>query len=44
LASDDKVSFCVMDEGFRKSGDWALNIKSIVIFGCVKKIDAAQKQ
>ncbi|MDD3394494.1 MAG: pyridoxamine 5'-phosphate oxidase family protein [Anaerotignum sp.] len=43
LASDDKVSFCVMDEGFRKSGDWALNIKSIVIFGCVKKIDAAQE-
>lgn len=43
LASDDKVSFCVMDEGFRKSGDWALNIKSIVIFGCVKKIDAAPK-
>ncbi|MEA4920310.1 MAG: pyridoxamine 5'-phosphate oxidase family protein [Clostridiaceae bacterium] len=42
LASDNKVSFCVMNEGFRKSGDWALNIKSIVIFGCVKKIDPAQ--
>lgn len=37
LSSDDKVSFCVMNEGFRKSGDWALNIKSVVIFGCVKK-------
>lgn len=43
LSSDDKVSFCVMDEGFRKSGEWELNIKSIVIFGCVKKIDAAQE-
>lgn len=43
LAADDKVSFCVMDEGFRKSEDWAFNIKSIVIFGCVKKIDEAQE-
>ena len=22
-----------MDEGFRKEGDWALNIRSVVIFG-----------
>ena len=29
----DKVSYCVMDEGFRKEGDWALNIRSVVIFG-----------
>lgn len=43
LASDDKVSFCVMDEGFHKSGDWALNIKSIVIFGCVKKLNTTQE-
>ena len=43
LASDDRVSFCVMDEGFCKSGEWALNIKSVVIFGCVKKIDEAQE-
>lgn len=43
LVSNNKVSFCVMDEGFRKSGDWALNIKSIVIFGCIKKIDLTQE-
>ncbi|HCJ41039.1 MAG TPA: 5-nitroimidazole antibiotic resistance protein, partial [Ruminococcus sp.] len=24
----DKVSFCVYDEGFRREGEWALNIKS----------------
>ena len=29
----DKVSFCVYDEGYRKEGDWALNIKSVVVFG-----------
>lgn len=36
LKACEKVSFCVMDEGFRKDGDWALNINSVVIFGRVK--------
>ena len=25
-----------MDEGFRKEGDWALNIRSVIIFGRVR--------
>ena len=29
----DKASFCVYDEGFRKDGDWALNIRSVIVFG-----------
>ena len=29
----DKVSFCVYDEGYRKEGEWALNIRSVVVFG-----------
>ena len=32
----DKVSFCVMDEGFIKEGDWALNIRSVIIFGRIR--------
>ena len=28
----DKVSYCVYDQGFRKEGDWALNIRSVVVF------------
>ena len=32
----DKVSFCAMDEGYREEGDWALNIKSVIIFGRVR--------
>ena len=39
LATDDRVSFCVMDEGFRREGEWALNIKSVIIFGRVKTVD-----
>ena len=29
----DKASYCVFDEGFRKEGDWALNITSVITFG-----------
>lgn len=32
----DKVSFCVMDEGFRREGDWALNIRSVIVFGRIR--------
>lgn len=29
----DKASFCVYDQGFHKEGDWALNIRSVIVFG-----------
>lgn len=29
----DKVSFCVYDSGYRNEGEWALNIRSVVVFG-----------
>jgi len=29
----NKASYCVYDEGWKKPGDWALNIRSVVIFG-----------
>ena len=35
----DKVSFCVYDEGFRRDGEWALNIKSVIVFGRVEFIE-----
>ena len=39
MKKHDKVSFCVYDEGFRKEGDWALNIKSVIVFGHIEFID-----
>ena len=36
LTRCDKVSYCVMDEGFRKEGEWALNITSVVVFGRIR--------
>lgn len=35
LKNNEKASFCVYDEGFLKQGDWALNIKSVIVFGKV---------
>ncbi len=34
-----KASFCVYDQGFRKEGDWALNIRSVIAFGKVEIIE-----
>lgn len=34
-----KVSYCVYDEGYRREGEWALNIRSVVIFGHVEFIE-----
>lgn len=31
-----KASFCVYDQGFRKEADWALNIKSVIVFGRIE--------
>ncbi len=39
LSMNDKVSFCVMDEGYRKENEWSLNIKSVVIFGTIRMMD-----
>lgn len=38
LKKSEKVSFCVMDQGYRKEGEWALNIKSVIIFGRIELI------
>lgn len=45
VAAYDKVSYCVMDEGFRKDGEWALNFRSVVVFGRIGIVaDEAKKR
>lgn len=34
----NKASFCVMDQGFKKEGDWALNINSVIVFGKIRLV------
>ena len=35
----NKASYCVMDGGFRKEDDWALNIKSVIVFGKISIVE-----
>lgn len=38
-----KASFCVYDSGFRNEGEWAFNIKSVIVFGRIEFIDDYDK-
>ena len=39
LRENDKVSFCVLDEGHREEGEWALCFRSVIVFGRVEFIE-----
>lgn len=39
LKADDRVCFCVHDEGVHEDGNWALTVRSVVVFGRVHFID-----
>lgn len=39
LKKDGKVSFCTYDEGYRKPGQWPLNVKSVIVFGRIRIVD-----
>lgn len=43
LSRCDKVSYCVYDQGFRREGEWALNIRSVVVFGRIRLITDEEK-
>ena len=38
-----KASFCVMDQGFKREGEWALNIKSVIAFGKIELVTDIKK-
>ena len=39
----NKACFCVYDQGFRREGEWALNIKSVIVFGKIEIIEDREK-
>ena len=39
LQKNDKVSFCTYDSGVQEPGHWALNIKSVIVFGTMEIVD-----
>ena len=44
ITACDKVSYCVMDEGYREDGEWALSIKSVVVFGRMRVVEDEDKK
>lgn len=44
IAACDKVSYCVMDEGYRRDGEWSLNINSVVVFGRMRIVENEEKK
>ena len=43
LKKDSKVSFCAYSEGYCNPDEWALNIKSVIVFGKIEIVDAREK-
>lgn len=43
LKRHNKVSFCVYDEGYCNEGEWALNIKSVIVFGRIEVVEDLDK-
>ena len=39
----NKVSFCVYDKGFRREGEWAPNIRSVIVFGRMREVSAGEE-
>ena len=39
----DKASFCVYDAGYRQPGEWALNIRSVIVFGRIRVVEDAAR-
>ena len=39
LKENNKVSFCVYDQGFRRENEWAWNVKSVIAFGRMDVLD-----
>ena len=35
----DKVSFCVHDSGVRPEGEWAFDVRSVIVFGRVRELE-----
>ncbi len=38
-----KASFCVYDDGYRREGEWALNIRSVIVFGRIEMVEDQEK-
>lgn len=43
IKKHDKVTFCIHDKGYRREGEWALNIRSVIVFGRIAIVSDKEK-
>ena len=43
LRRHSKVSFCTYDKGYRNEGEWAWNVKSVIVFGRIDILDDPER-
>ena len=43
IAKHDKASYCVYDQGYRREGEWALNIRSVIVFGRIRVVEEQER-
>ena len=43
LRRHSKVSFCTYDKGYRNEGEWAWNVKSVIVFGRIDILDDSER-
>ena len=43
IAKDNRVGYCVHDAGYRKEGEWSLNVNSVVVFGRIRLVTDESK-
>ncbi len=44
ISKCDKAGYCVMDKGYRKENEWALNIRSVIVFGRIHEVTDEEKK
>lgn len=43
IKADNRACFCVYDEGYRREGEWALNFRSVIVFGRMFPVEDHEK-
>jgi nitroimidazol reductase NimA-like FMN-containing flavoprotein (pyridoxamine 5'-phosphate oxidase superfamily) len=43
IEADNRACFCVYDEGYRREGEWALNFRSVIVFGQMFPVEDREK-
>lgn len=44
IKANPNASYCVMDKGFRRENEWALNINSVIVFGKITFVEDMGKK